>query len=40
MFMARMVHSPNDYLIYGRAIGITHQPGRDDATPEDIEKRE
>lgn len=40
MFMARMVHSPNDYLIYGRAIGMTHQPGRDDATPEDIEKRE
>jgi hypothetical protein len=40
MFMARMVRKPNDYLIYGRAIGMTHQPGRDDATPEDIEKRE
>ena len=40
MFMARMVCKPNDYLIYGRAIGMTHQPGRDDATTEDIDKRE
>ena len=39
MFMARMVRKPNDYLIYGRAMGMNHQPGRDDATPEDIVRR-
>jgi len=40
MFMARMVRKPNDYLVYGRAIGMPHQPGRDDATAEDIRMRE
>src|SRR5207245_544847 len=26
MFIARMVHSPNDSLVYGRAIAYQHQP--------------
>ena len=39
MFMARMVEHPNDCIIYGRAIGLAHNPGRDDATEEDIRKR-
>jgi hypothetical protein len=40
MFMARMVRKPNDYLVFGRAIGMKHQPGRDDATNDDIARRE
>jgi hypothetical protein len=39
MFMGRMVHSPNDTLIYGRAVGMRHVEGRDDATPAEIERR-
>lgn len=39
MFMARLVKDPNDIVIYGRAIGVQHQPGRDDATPEEIALR-
>jgi hypothetical protein len=39
MFMARMVGQPNDILVYGRAIAVSHKPGRDDATPSDIERR-
>jgi len=39
IFMARMVKDPNDYRIYGRAVGREHQPGVDDATPADIAKR-
>lgn len=37
--MGRMVNEPNDTLIYGRAIGEKHRPGRDDATAEDIARR-
>jgi len=36
MFMGRLVEDPADILIYGRAVGVRHQPGRDDATAEDI----
>lgn len=32
MFMGRLVQDPNDILIYGRAIGMRHEKGRDDAT--------
>lgn len=32
MFMGRLVQDPNDIVIYGRAIGMHHEPGRDDAT--------
>ena len=39
MFMGRLVGDPADTLIYGRAIGIHHVPGRDDATVEDIQLR-
>jgi len=37
MFIARLVH--NDTLIFGRAIGTKHKPGRDDATPDEITAR-
>jgi hypothetical protein len=39
MFMGRMVRQPNDILIYGRAIGLKHVPGRDDATRTDLARR-
>jgi hypothetical protein len=39
MFMSRLVDS-NDILIYGRGIGMAYRPGRDDATPGDIKKRD
>lgn len=39
MYLAAMVHSPNDYLIYGRAVGMAYVYGRDDATPQDIALR-
>ena len=39
MFMARFTDEP-DIRIFGRAIGMKHHPGRDDASPEDIERRE
>jgi hypothetical protein len=35
MFMGRLVDSPNDIVIYGRAVGMHHEPGRDDATESD-----
>jgi hypothetical protein len=40
MFMGRLVKDPDDTLIYGRAVGIRHEPVRDDATPEDIQLRD
>ena len=39
IYMARLVKYPNDILIYGRAIGMQHKPGRDDASDEDISLR-
>ena len=39
MFMARLCKSPADTLIFGRAVGVRHVDGRDDATPKDIERR-
>ena len=36
MFMGRLVKRPKDVLIFGRAVGVRHQPGRDDASPEDL----
>ena len=32
VFMGRMTENPDDTLIIGRAIGMEHHPGRDDAT--------
>lgn len=40
MFMGRMVKEPNDILIYGRAFGMRHVQGRDDATAKDIQLRD
>jgi hypothetical protein len=39
LFMGRMVKDSNDILIYGRAIGMPHEPGRDDASADDIALR-
>jgi hypothetical protein len=39
MFIARLTTDPNDIRVFGRAIGMRHVPGRDDATPEDIQRR-
>ncbi len=39
MFIARLTQDPNDIRIFGRAIGMKHEPGRDDATPVDIALR-
>jgi hypothetical protein len=36
MFMARMVQSRRDYIIYGRAVARKHYPGLDDATDADL----
>ena len=39
MFIARLTSDPNDIRIFGRAVGLAHRPGRDDATLEDIALR-
>lgn len=39
IFMSQLVQNPSDIMIYGRAIGISHEPGRDDASAEDIQQR-
>lgn len=39
MFMARLVRDPNDILIFGRGVGMRHEPGSDDASEADIAKR-
>ena len=39
LFMGRLVGPPNDILIFGRACAMQHEPGRDDATDEDIKSR-
>ena len=38
VFIGRFTMSPNDVRIFGRAIGMAHKDGRDDATKEDIER--
>ena len=40
MFMDRLVKRPKDVLIFGRAVGLRHQPGRDDASPEELALRD
>ena len=40
IFIGRLTKNPHDIQVFGRAIGMKHQPGRDDATEADIEKRE
>ena len=39
IFIARLTRDPNDIRIFGRAVGMKHQRGRDDATPADIARR-
>lgn len=39
VFIGRLTYDPNDIRVFGRAIGMSHLPGRDDATPEDIARR-
>lgn len=39
MFIARLTGGP-DIRVFGRAIALEHQPGRDDATADDIARRE
>ena len=39
MFIARLTRDPNDMRIFGRAIGMAHVPGRDDATQPDQQLR-
>jgi hypothetical protein len=39
MFIGRMTRAPNDVRIFGQAIALQHQEGRDDASPAEIEKR-
>lgn len=40
MFMGTLVRNPNDIIIFGRAIGMKHDPKRDVASDADIEERE
>ena len=39
IFMGRLTRNPNDIRIFGRAMGMKYEPGRDDATTADIERR-
>lgn len=39
MFMGHLVKHPKDILVFGRAVGMQHQPGRDDASPADLLRR-
>jgi len=39
MFMGRLVRGPNDILVYGWGIASAYEEGRDDASPEDVERR-
>ena len=39
MFIARLTSDPDDIRVFGRAVGLRHVPGRDDATPNDIARR-
>lgn len=40
IFIGRLTYGPNDIRVFGRAIGLRHVEGRDDATLEDIALRE
>jgi hypothetical protein len=40
MFMGRFVNDPPDNLIFGRAIGMRHKPGQDEATDADKQRRD
>jgi hypothetical protein len=40
MFIGRLTSFPNDIRIFGRAIAMEHVPGRDDATPAEIQAKD
>jgi PLD-like domain len=39
LFAGRLVNEPNDTIIFGRAIGLAHVPGEDDASDAEIADR-
>jgi hypothetical protein len=39
IFMGRLVKKPDDIIVYGRAVAMRHEEGRDDATPADLVER-
>jgi hypothetical protein len=39
IFMGRLVGNPNDIMIYGRAVGMRHVEGRDEASAKDLKRR-
>lgn len=39
MFMGQLVKGPNDIKVYGRAVALAYEEGRDDAGAEDIARR-
>jgi len=39
LFMSRLSKAPADMIVYGRAVGLRHRDGRDDASPADIKRR-
>jgi hypothetical protein len=39
IYNSRLTKGPNDIRVFGRATGLRHMPGSDDATPEDIARR-
>ena len=39
IFLGRLMRDPNDIRVFGRAIGMAHVPGRDDASQADIALR-
>jgi hypothetical protein len=39
MFMGHLVSGPNDIRVYGRAVALAYEEGRDDASAEDISRR-
>ena len=39
IYISRQTREPNDHRIIGRAVGMQHVPGRDEATPEDCNRR-
>jgi hypothetical protein len=39
LFMGRLVENPNDTIIFGRAIGLRHIEGRDEASADEIKRR-
>lgn len=39
IFVGRLTYDPNDIIVFGRAVGRRHIPGRDDATADEIALR-